>query len=151
MPLPSPMLYAHFHAIPCEEYGGGEGLSDASHPTSWRLTSLVHGLTCSALFLGLWEILNFPLREEKCQEETSAPSLWAGWRGWVRVDPGVLVGVVGLGQGWWRRPRGRGGPGPPDGTLRDGLASDVHAHGTCVPGKVLVERKVVVVQSLSCV
>ena len=34
-------------------------------------------------------------------------------------------------------------------TLRDGLASDVHAHGTCVPGKVLVERKVVVVQSLS--
>ena len=54
--------------------------------------------------------------------------------------------------GWARAggesPEAREAQEPPDGTLRDGLASGVHAHGTCVPGKVPVERKVVV-QSLS--
>ena len=56
---------------------------------------------------------------------------------------------------WWgwggaggEGPEAREAQGPPDRTLRDSLASDVPAHGTGVPGKVLVQRKVLV-QSLS--
>ena len=71
------------------------------------------------------------------------------------LSPLAAGRVAGTGQGGPRRPGGGGGAGgegpevtealgPPDGALREGLASNVHACGTCVPGKVLVVRKVVV-------
>ena len=89
-------LYAHFHVIPHQEYGGGEVLSDAGHPTSWKPTSRPR-LNLLGSLPGLVGNTEFPLKGGKVPRG-GLSSLAAGR-------------VAGTGQGGPRRPGGCGGAG----------------------------------------